>query len=168
MDLSHPARTEFYEALPGLLPSLRGFARSLTRSSRYEYEDLVNDTVANALRSIHHYQPGTSLRSWLFTIMRHTFCTKVNREKRIVLGNDDCCSARAISPALQEWHVQGREIERAISHLSPNHRQIVQDILLDGISYKIAGRRAGCNIGTVKSRYNRAREKLMAELSPTH
>ncbi|AOF93166.1 sigma factor-like helix-turn-helix DNA-binding protein [Sinorhizobium sp. RAC02] len=74
----------------------------------------------------------------------------------------DCCSTMAISPAIQEWHVQGR----AIGHLGPNQRQIGLAILLDGISYENAGQRAGCNIGTVESRYNRAREKLVTELSP--
>src|SRR3954447_7958938 len=38
---------------------------------RREAEDLVQDTLVQALTSFHRFSPGTNCRAWLATILRH-------------------------------------------------------------------------------------------------
>src|SRR4029077_1139720 len=38
---------------------------------RSEAEDLVQETMMQALQSFHRFQPGTNCRAWLATILQH-------------------------------------------------------------------------------------------------
>src|SRR6476646_1332442 len=60
-------RADLNKQLLGLIPSLRAFARVLTRNPS-EVDDLVQDTLVKAISNIHQFTPGTNLRAWLFTI----------------------------------------------------------------------------------------------------
>src|ERR1043165_7035234 len=61
--------------LEKLLPDLTRFARVLTRNED-DAHDLVQDCVERALRKHELYQDGTSLKSWLFTLMRNLFVSQ--------------------------------------------------------------------------------------------
>ena len=60
----------FQSDLQMLLPDLTRFARVLTRNED-DAHDLVQDCVERALRKQALFQHGTSLKSWLFTLMRN-------------------------------------------------------------------------------------------------
>ena len=47
-----------------------------------DIDDLVQDTVVQALANAHLWQPGTDLRGWLYTIMRNRFLAGVTRSNR--------------------------------------------------------------------------------------
>ena len=66
-------------ALP-FIPDVSRFAYSLTRDAD-EADDLVQDTFLKAYRSWHRFEPGTNVRSWLFTICKNTFRRRFKREK---------------------------------------------------------------------------------------
>jgi RNA polymerase sigma-70 factor (ECF subfamily) len=101
----------------------------------------------------------------MFTIMRNTFCTRAKLAKREAPGRDEDCGALAGStPAKQEWHLRGRELERAMARLSPASRSIIEMVAIEGETYEAAAARLHCAVGTVKSRLNRARVRLAAEL----
>jgi len=56
---------DFHRRLEEEIPRLRRYARALTRNS-VRADDLVQDTLARALRKEHLWQRGTNLRAWLF------------------------------------------------------------------------------------------------------
>ena len=103
------------------LPALHAFSRSFARS-RQDAEDLVQETVVRALANKHRFRRGTRLKSWLFTIMRHTFCNEFNRAKRERPGVDECVSDRRVMPAPQESVVRLKEVRAAMSSLAPDAR----------------------------------------------
>ena len=76
------ARRAVFEAevLPQLDALYRLGLRLTTDPSRAE--DLVQDTVLKAFRSWERFQPGTNIRSWLFTILRNTFINDYRRRQR--------------------------------------------------------------------------------------
>ena len=69
----------FQTELQDLIPDLTRFARSLTRNEDNAH-DLVQDCVERALRKKALFQAGTSLKSWLFTLMRNIFISGKRRE----------------------------------------------------------------------------------------
>jgi RNA polymerase sigma factor (sigma-70 family) len=139
-----------------LIPALRRFARTLHRDSAGG-DDLVQDTLMKALAALDQYSPGTNLKSWLFTIMKNTFCTRFQHSKREVLGSDDFIANAVIVAPEQEWKIRGHELEIACGNLRSAYRDTFQYVFLDGRSYEDAAEHFGCAVGTVKSRVNRAR-----------
>lgn len=142
-----------------LIPALRAFARTFHQSPS-DADDLVQETLVKALANVDRFAAGTKLKSWLFTIMRNTFCTRFRVGKRETLGSADCASATGSVAADQEWHVRGHELEAACVHLAEPYRSTFEFVFLDGWSYEEAAIHFHCPMGTIKSRVNRARRRL--------
>jgi DNA-directed RNA polymerase specialized sigma24 family protein len=58
---------DFGRLLEREIPRLRRYAWALTRGVS-RADDLVQDTLVRAIAQQHHWQCGTDLRAWLFTI----------------------------------------------------------------------------------------------------
>jgi RNA polymerase sigma-70 factor (ECF subfamily) len=146
-----------------LIPALRAFARTFYKNVT-DADDLVQETLTKGLASLHQFEPGTSMKSWLFTIMRNTFYTKIKIAAREAPGAAECASVRPASDPTQEWSARGREIAAAIQRLPNQQREVLVLIGVLGTSYEDTAEICGCALGTVKSRLNRARLKLLEEL----
>jgi len=146
-----------------LIPALRAFARTFYVNS-YDADDLVQETLTKALSKIHQFTPGTRLKSWLFTIMRNTYCTRYKIATREPTGKLYCIAGNVGSIPRQEWSLRKRELLEAIHRLPPTQREVIVLIGVLGLSYKEAAEACECEIGTVKSRISRARMRLLEEL----
>ncbi|MCA1494714.1 sigma-70 family RNA polymerase sigma factor [Ensifer sp. NBAIM29] len=151
------------EQVVDLIPALRAFARTFTSSS-FEADDLVQETLLRALRSIDQFAPGTSLKSWLFTIMRNVFRTQYKLRKRESPGAMDTAELSIPAAPAQEWSVLNGELRHALELLTPEHREVLVLVAGFGMSYKEAADICDCAIGTIKSRLNRAREELVTQM----
>ena len=148
------------EDMAALLPQMRAYARNLTHGDTHLADDLVQDAVVNALQAQHQFTPGTNLKAWLFTILRNRFLTVVGRKHvRAEVGEDDLSDLAAVPPS-QESAVEVREFRRAFARLSVAHREILVLTVLHGLPYQEVATMLRCEVGTVKSRVNRAREQL--------
>lgn len=151
------------EQVADLIPALRAFARTFTVDPT-DGDDLVQETLVRALRSLDSFQPGTSLKSWLFTIMRNTYCTQYRKKVRESPGATDCVSLQLSTAPGQEWSIAESEVKAALSRLSEDQQQILVMVAGIGFSYEEAASVMNCAIGTIKSRLNRAREALAQEM----
>jgi RNA polymerase sigma-70 factor (ECF subfamily) len=152
--------TLFRDDIVALLPHLRAFAGSLTGGDRQLADDLVQDTLVNALHAQHQFTPGTNLRAWLFTILRNRFRSVIGRKHvRAEVHVEDLDQQRS-TPAEQEVGIEVAAFRRAFARLSVTHREALVLTVVQGLTYEHVGRIVGCEIGTVKSRVNRARELL--------
>ncbi|WP_411034012.1 sigma-70 family RNA polymerase sigma factor [Shinella sp. BYT-45] len=163
-DIQLPESSAFsvHASIEAQLPALRRFAQRLTRSA-CDREDLIQETVMRALRSSHQFRPDTRLRSWLFTIMRNTFNTEYRRRCREVVGLDEGFVERTGVAAPQEWAVRRSELRSALGRIPPGSRRTLLLVAM-GVSYIDTARLCACEIGTVKSRVNRARKMLEEEI----
>lgn len=143
-----------------LIPALRAFARTFCRVPD-DADDLVQETLTKGLANIDKFEPGTRMKSWLFTIMRNTYYTHAKAAAREAPGLLDCASLRPISEATQEWSIQSKEVHRAIQKLPEHQREVLMLIGVLGVSYEEAADICGCAVGTVKSRLNRARVSVL-------
>lgn len=146
------------------IPALRAFARSLARDPA-EADDLVQETLTKAIARIDQFQPGTRLRSWLFTILRNTFYTRYGKMSRERPGDADCVSSLPWTPATQEWSAELRTVLTAVRRLPQAQREALVLVAMLGVEYEEAAQICGCPIGTIKSRLNRARSQLTALLT---
>ncbi|TRW93065.1 sigma-70 family RNA polymerase sigma factor [Paracoccus sp. M683] len=149
----------------GYIPALRAYARALCRSVP-DADDLVQETLLRAIENAHRYQPGTNMRAWLLTIMRNRFFTNCQKAARERTGAADCVSLLPQVKPDQEWHLQAREMAAALRDMPVHYREAIILVGALGESYLDTARILGCDIGTVKSRVNRARALLRKVLEP--
>ena len=133
-------------------------------------DDLVQETLLKAWNHLESFQEGTNLRAWLFTILRNTYFSDCRRRRREVEDRDGKKAAElAIHPG-QQGHLDMQDFRRALNMLPPDQREALVLVGAAGFSYEEAAEISGCAVGTIKSRVNRARTKLieLLSVSPTH
>ncbi|MBF0665107.1 MAG: sigma-70 family RNA polymerase sigma factor [Brevundimonas sp.] len=152
-------RTEWREAVTARIPSLRAFAWSLCRNGA-DADDLVQETLTKAWTYRDRFEPGTNLRAWLFTILRNSWYSTVAKRSREVADEDGHHAARLTAEGSQEWTLELSALRVALDDLPPEHREAIVMVGAAGLSYEEAAEIAGCALGTIKSRVNRARNRL--------
>ena len=68
------------------------------------------------------------------------------------------------TPPAQDAVIEIAAFRRAFRDLAPSHREVLVLVGVHGLSYERVAEVCGCQIGTVKSRINRARTVLKAKL----
>jgi RNA polymerase sigma-70 factor (ECF subfamily) len=154
----------FRDQLVRELPSLRAFAASLCGSMQLA-DDLVQDTAVKAWSNQDKFQPGTSIRAWLFTILRNTYFSLYRKRGREVQDVEGVYSSKVAVVGGQESHIDLADFRAALAELPEEQREALVMIGASGLSYEEAAEISGVPVGTVKSRVNRARAKLAAMLS---
>jgi RNA polymerase sigma-70 factor (ECF subfamily) len=154
--------------IAALLPRLRRFARTVTRH-REDADDLVQLAVERALRRLDHWQPGTRLDSWMFTIMKNAWIDEVRarvRRDAVLLpeeAGENVGDAVGEGPA--ERHHLRLDVLKAMAKLNDDQRMAVGLVLVEGLPYKEAAEVLGIPVGTLTSRLARARDTLQAVLA---
>ncbi len=157
---------QFKTDLLETLPHLRAFARMLARDHTLA-EDLVQDTVVQALANREQFRPGTNLRGWLIIILRNRFYNELRRSSRkSEVGVEHLSDVAAVDGG-QEISVEVRDFQRAFRELPAAQREALTLVGASGFSYQEAAEIAGCPIGTLKSRVSRARLDLQRALNCT-
>ena len=77
----------FRDELVAEIGSLRAFAISLSGSASLA-DDLVQETLLRAWSKSDKFQPGTSLRAWLFNILRNIYYSNYRKRGREVQDSD--------------------------------------------------------------------------------
>jgi RNA polymerase sigma-70 factor (ECF subfamily) len=151
----------FRQDIVALLPHLRAFARSLTSGNSALADDLVQDTMVNALQAQAQFQEGTNLKAWMFTILRNRFHSVISRKHVTAeVEQDESIENHWWQPAYQESAIELDAFRRAFRHLSPTHREVLVLATVHELPYEKIAEICGCEVGTVKSRVARARSIL--------
>jgi RNA polymerase sigma-70 factor (ECF subfamily) len=154
----------FHRDLEELLPDLNRFARALTRNEDDAY-DLVQDCVERALKKQALFNDGSSLKSWLFTVMRNIFISQRRRvalDRRYTAAPNDNAHVQAPS---QIDHVFLGETMRALGQLSHREREAIILLGIHEASQQDMARSSSEPVGTLKSRLCRGRAHLKSALA---
>ena len=65
------------------------------------------------------------------------------------------------SPPTQDWSVALHALQTGLAQLPDEHREALILVGAAGLSYEEAAEICGCALGTIKSRVNRARARLL-------
>lgn len=153
----------FGDALIEAIPNLRAFAHSLSGDAQLS-NDLVQETLLKAWTHKDSFVPDSNLKAWLFTILRNTYFTYYRKSQREELDEDHAAMNASVPPS-QLTHLEFDDMQKALMRLSPDHREALLLITAEGFSYEDAARVCGCAVGTMKSRVNRARNRLLEEMT---
>ena len=154
------ATSSWRDDVVALIPALRAFAWSLCHNGS-DADDLVQDALIKAWTNKDKFEPGTNLRAWMFTILRNTYYSQILRRRREVRDEQGEYAAALKIPATQEWSVALHALQAALQKLPPEHREALVLVGAAGLSYEEAAEICGCALGTIKSRVNRARARLL-------
>jgi len=131
-----------YNLIIPYIPNLRRYARALV-GDRDGADDLVQDTLERAVRKFHLWRPG-DLRAWLFSIMHNVFVNQL-KARRIApeVEIDDSFPA----PASSVTRMDLQDMQRALSGLAPEQREVVLLVALEDMSYADVSRARGFPVG---------------------
>jgi RNA polymerase sigma-70 factor (ECF subfamily) len=153
-------RHPFHRGLAAALPSLRAFARSLARDPVLA-DDLVQETLLKAWAARESYIDGTNLNAWLFTILRNAYYSMQRKRRREVEDVDGALSAHLSVAPRHEQTLALQDFAAALQLLPAEQREALVLVGASGLSYEEAAAVCGCAVGTIKSRINRARTRLV-------
>lgn len=151
--------------LIALLPRLRRFARTLTRSVS-EADDLVQEACLKALSQPEKWDPTQPLDRWMFRITRNLWISEI-RKRKVRIGEGQVPAEE--SHELVEAHtgedsMMARDLRQTIDALPSELSSVLLVVSVEGYSYAEAAELLDIPVGTVMSRIHRARKTLAKQL----
>lgn len=153
------------EALPHAA-SLFRIARWLTRNQT-DAEDLLQETLMQALGSFHRFAQGTNCRAWLVSIMYHHQSKKRRTATHLQLVSDaeERIAETIAFEAPTPQNLTDEEVLGALSRIPRAYQEVVVLADVEGFTYKEIAAATQVPVGTVMSRISRGRKLLRAELA---
>ncbi len=122
--------------------------------------DLVQETLARALKHRRQLRDWKAVDVWLYRIMSHCWIDCMRRQPETV-DLQDVELTHDLDPERENVRLElEQRVWRAIEHLSQDQRQIVTLVGLAGLAYSEVAAVLDIPVGTVMSRLSRARRNL--------
>jgi RNA polymerase sigma-70 factor (ECF subfamily) len=151
-----------------------------TIGDRDRAEDLVQEVFIRVYRHLHRFDRSKKFSTWVYTIASNLAKNELRNRSRSPLvlfqtiqgSNDDedrpvqfeDTTARP-DDMYRKRHLR-ELVEQTVAQLPEHHRQVFVLRELEGKSYEEIAEITDCNLGTVKSRLNRARTAFAAIIEP--
>jgi RNA polymerase sigma-70 factor (ECF subfamily) len=136
---------------------------------RSNAEDLVQETMIQAMQSFHRFAPGTNCRAWLLSILHHVHLNRLRKLGRLTLDSDIeeriAHTVAFVSPVAD--HLTDEDMLSALRSIPVHYQQVILLCDIDEMTYKEAAAALGVPVGTVMSRLHRGRELLRVRLIRT-
>jgi RNA polymerase sigma-70 factor (ECF subfamily) len=135
--------------------------------NRTDAEDIVQDTMMQALRSFHRFRPGTNCRAWLITILQRVASNRRRSKRRsIVVSDPDDRLAHTLPFVPPVPHrLTDETLLASLRRLPPAFQEVILLCDVEELSYKEAAEALTIPVGTVMSRLHRGRAQLRTELT---
>ncbi|MFY7066947.1 RNA polymerase sigma factor [Nocardiopsis changdeensis] len=127
-------------------------------------DDLTQETFSRALRGLAHYAGRAPVRSWLFSVARHTVADRYRLQGRTPRHStvDECAETGALAePGRFDEYLALLDL---LDALPEDRRTAFVLTQLQGMPYAEAAEAIGAPIGTVRSRVARGRRDLLRML----
>ena len=150
--------------------------------SREDAEDLLQEALLAAYRSLGSFRREASFYTWLYRVVVNRALNELKRRGRHggKVSLDRWMEQRSVSPGAlfdlerpnpeeDAARVQIRDaVHAALERLPPKYRAAIVLKDLEGFSQEEISNILSCSVGTVKSRLSRARDRLKEILRPMY
>ena len=147
---------------------------------RERAEDLVQEAFIRVYRHIGRFDPSKKFSTWIYTIASNLAKNELRNRRRSPLvlfqairaqWNDESRPLQFEDPSsrpddMYSDRYLSEAIDKTVARLSPHHREVFVLRELEGKSYEEIAEIVHCNVGTVKSRLNRARQSFAQLIRP--
>lgn len=140
--------------------------------NKEDAEDISQEALIKVFKNINTFNMKSSFKVWLYRIVMNT-CLDFKRKRSIIsysidkpLENDESEMMQEIADntynpdVVIQNELESQMLYESIDSLDDDFRIVIVLRDLQGLSYKDIASVLSCNEGTVKSRLNRARNKL--------
>ena len=147
---------------------------------RARAEDLVQETFLRVYRHLGRFDRSRKFSTWIYTIASNLAKNELRNLSRSPLISFDQVRAREgeeqrpvdfedsetrPDDLFERRHLKAL-VDEAVARLSAHHREVFVLRELEGKSYEEIAEIMHCNLGTVKSRLNRARQSFAEIIEP--
>ncbi|WP_010146135.1 sigma-70 family RNA polymerase sigma factor [Serinicoccus profundi] len=133
---------------------------------RHAAEDCVQETLVRAWRARESFNPSRgSERTWLVAITRHVIIDTVRARARRPVDVRAALPEPPPEPGVDERVADRLTLVAGLAQLSPEHRQVVVEVQVRGLSYDELAQRTGVGVGTLRRRMYYALRALRATVS---
>src|SRR5438477_7363434 len=151
-----------------------------TIGDRDRAEDLVQEVFIRVHRHLHRFDQSKKFSTWVYTIASNLAKNELrNRSRNPLVLFQTLRSSRADEERPLQFEDANHRpddlyrkrhlrelVEQTVAQLPEHHRQVFVLRELEGKSYEEIAEITACNLGTVKSRLNRARTAFAAIIEP--
>jgi RNA polymerase sigma-70 factor, ECF subfamily len=140
-------------------------------SGREDIEDVVQDVLVSAYRSIHSFDTSLRFSSWIYRIAHNAFVNTLRSRKYRVFDIDfDTLISHHVVEDSESIERDRKELaelmEHALARVSPKYREVLVLHYFEDMSYKDIADVLQVPVGTVGVRIKRAKEALRAQVKP--
>ena len=135
--------------------------------NRTEAEDLVQETLVQALQSFNRFVPGTNCRAWLLAILQHVRANRQRKQGRLVVDSDVEERIAHVVPFVPPVpdKLTDEDMLHALEQVPQKYQEVILLCDVEEMTYKEIATALDIPIGTVMSRLHRGRDLLRIELS---
>jgi RNA polymerase sigma-70 factor (ECF subfamily) len=151
-----------------------------TIGDRERAQDLVQETFVRVYRHLKRFDQSKKFSTWIYTIASNLAKNELrNRSRNPLILFQTIKKSWDSDHRPLEWedtqykpddlfrkrHLR-EKVEEAVSQLPEHHRMVFVLREMEGKTYEEIADITGCNLGTVKSRLNRARNNFATIIAP--
>ena len=128
--------------------------------NKEDAEDILNESVVKALRSLHTLKDPDKIKPWFFTIIARTALNQIkSRQKIIFMEQRDMETLETVTDDYSNM-----DFAQLIRHLDPKYKAILVLRFLEDMTIAETAQVLGLSESTVKTRLYKALELLKREL----
>ena len=141
-------------------------------ANQEDAQDCLQEAMLRIYRSISGFKGQSSFSTWIYRVAMNTCLDELRKKKNKQAASLDSLLDTGWSPSddydTPEHHaIEGerkKAIRTAISELPDDMRSAIVLRDIEGFSYEEISEMLGINVGTIKSRISRGREKLREKI----
>ncbi|MEI6125084.1 MAG: sigma-70 family RNA polymerase sigma factor [Pseudomonadota bacterium] len=129
----------------------------LLSQSREDAEDAAQEVFCNVWRTVSGFKGDSKFSTWLHTVTRN-HCFNI-RKKQCIKNVITEAGEFRVKPQIGDSQTEDC-VRQKVNLLDEIHRSVITLVHFDELSYEEAAGILKCPVGTIRSRVNRALEKL--------
>lgn len=135
-------------------------------------QEVLQESYIKLLNKIDQFEGNSSLKTWLFTIIRNTAIDMGRSQQRRVLKEGEL-ENESIKDATQEMRLRKKNdhkrIQQSLKNLSPREGEVIELVVYQELKLKEAAEIMGITLSSVNSYLLKAKEKIKNDLTkPGH